>query len=146
MFPVHFVVEIALSLLFKLHTEDLCLFSAPCVKLYRQNVSSFHLDVITILLLLLIVIIIVVIIVIIIVIIIIIIVVVVVIIIVIIVIIVVVVVVMEQDTLKHDNYSTVGADGDVGSARYEPALLPPCPTIWVLSYSNCQRSAKSIIW
>ena len=26
--------------------------------------------------------------------------------------------------------------GDVGSARYEPALLPPCPTIWVLSYSN----------
>ena len=21
--------------------------------------------------------------------------------------------------------------GDVGSARYEPALLPPCPTIWV---------------
>ena len=26
--------------------------------------------------------------------------------------------------------------GDVGSARYEPALLPPCPTITVLSYSN----------
>ena len=26
--------------------------------------------------------------------------------------------------------------GDVGSARYEPALLPPCPTIMVLSYSN----------
>ena len=26
--------------------------------------------------------------------------------------------------------------GDVGSARYEPALLPPCPTIIVLSYSN----------
>ena len=24
--------------------------------------------------------------------------------------------------------------GDVGSARYEPALLPPCPTIRVLSY------------
>ena len=23
--------------------------------------------------------------------------------------------------------------GDVGSARYEPALLPPCPTIKVLS-------------
>ena len=23
--------------------------------------------------------------------------------------------------------------GDVGSARYEPALLPPCPTISVLS-------------
>ena len=26
--------------------------------------------------------------------------------------------------------------GDVGSARYEPALLPPCPTIRVLSHSN----------
>ena len=26
--------------------------------------------------------------------------------------------------------------GDVGSARYEPALLPPFPTIGVLSYSN----------
>ena len=26
--------------------------------------------------------------------------------------------------------------GDVGSARYEPALLPPCPTMSVLSYSN----------
>ena len=26
--------------------------------------------------------------------------------------------------------------GDVGSARYEPALLPPCPTIRVLSNSN----------
>ena len=26
--------------------------------------------------------------------------------------------------------------GDVGSARYELALLPPCPTINVLSYSN----------
>ena len=26
--------------------------------------------------------------------------------------------------------------GDVGSARYEPALLPPYPTIRVLSYSN----------
>ena len=25
---------------------------------------------------------------------------------------------------------------DVGSARYEPALLPPCLTIRVLSYSN----------
>ena len=34
--------------------------------------------------------------------------------------------------------------GDVGSARYEPALLPPCPTIRVLSYSNCQRSAHAI--
>ena len=26
--------------------------------------------------------------------------------------------------------------GDVRSARYEPALLPPCPTIRALSYSN----------
>ena len=26
--------------------------------------------------------------------------------------------------------------GDVGSAKYESALLPPCPTIRVLSYSN----------
>ena len=26
--------------------------------------------------------------------------------------------------------------GDVGLARYEPALLPPCPTIRALSYSN----------
>ena len=26
--------------------------------------------------------------------------------------------------------------GDEGSARYEPALLPPCPTIRVLSYSD----------
>ena len=26
--------------------------------------------------------------------------------------------------------------GDVGSARYELALLPSCPTIRVLSYSN----------
>ena len=26
--------------------------------------------------------------------------------------------------------------GDVGSARYKPALLPPCPTIRVLSNSN----------
>ena len=34
--------------------------------------------------------------------------------------------------------------GDVGSARYEPALLHPCPTIKVLSYSNCQRWTHSI--
>ena len=26
--------------------------------------------------------------------------------------------------------------GDVGLARYEPALRPPCPTIRVLSYSS----------
>ena len=35
--------------------------------------------------------------------------------------------------------------GDVGSARYEPALLPPCPTIRVLSNSNCQRSTHLIL-
>ena len=29
--------------------------------------------------------------------------------------------------------------GEVGSVRYEPALLPPCPSIRVLSYSNCQE-------
>ena len=29
---------------------------------------------------------------------------------------------------------------DVGSARYEPALLPPCPTIRVLSCSNSKFS------
>ena len=34
--------------------------------------------------------------------------------------------------------------GEVGSARYEPALLPPCPSIRVLSYSNCQRSSHSM--
>ena len=34
--------------------------------------------------------------------------------------------------------------GDVGSSRYELALLPPCPTIRTLSYSNCQRSTHSI--
>ena len=26
--------------------------------------------------------------------------------------------------------------GDVGSARYEPTIIPPCATIRVLSYSN----------
>ena len=38
---------------------------------------------------------------------------------------------MHWDTFKQDNNSTVGGVGDVGSARYEPALLPPCPTIRV---------------
>ena len=38
-----------------------------------------------------------------------------------------------RDTFKQDNYSTAhGGMGDVGSARYEPALLPPCPIIRVL--------------
>ena len=35
-----------------------------------------------------------------------------------------------------DNWCTVGGNGDVGSARYEAALLPPCLTVRVLSYSN----------
>ena len=34
--------------------------------------------------------------------------------------------------------------GDVGLARYEPALLPPWPTFRALSYSNCQGSTHSI--
>ena len=46
---------------------------------------------------------------------------------------------MHCNTLKQDNDSTVRGDGEVGSARYEPALLPPCPSIRVLSYSNCQE-------
>ena len=48
---------------------------------------------------------------------------------------------------SHDNWCTgtlwnriitAQCEGmvEVGSARYEPALLPPCPTIRVLSYSN----------
>ena len=37
----------------------------------------------------------------------------------------------------------MGGDEDVGVARYEPAILPPSPTIRVLSYSNCQRSTYS---
>ena len=32
--------------------------------------------------------------------------------------------------------------GEVGSARYEPALLPPCPSM-ALSYSNCQEIHSS---
>ena len=35
--------------------------------------------------------------------------------------------------------------GDVGSVRYESALLPPCPTISALSYSNCQRSTTPFL-
>ena len=55
---------------------------------------------------------------------------------------------------SHDNWCTVKllnriitaqweGMGNVGSARYEPAPLPPCPTIRVLRYSNCQRSTHS---
>ena len=32
--------------------------------------------------------------------------------------------------------------GEVGLARHEPALLPPCPSIRALCYSNCQRSTQ----
>ena len=34
--------------------------------------------------------------------------------------------------------------GDEGSARYEPALLPPCPTIRVLSYPSKHCSTGTI--
>ena len=57
---------------------------------------------------------------------------------------------------SHDNWCTATlwnrimtaqceGMGEVGSARYEPALLPPCPSIMALSYSNCQRSTHSNI-
>ena len=57
---------------------------------------------------------------------------------------------------SHDNWCTATlwnrimtvqceGMGEVGSARYEPALLPPCPSIRALSYSNCQRSTYSNI-
>ena len=56
--------------------------------------------------------------------------------------------------VSHDNWCTVTlwnrimtaqCEGmwEVGSARYEPALLPPCPSIRVLCYSNCQRSTHA---
>ena len=59
--------------------------------------------------------------------------------------------VINSYSASHDNWCTetlwnmiITAQcegmGEVGSARYEPALLPPCPSIRVLSYSNCQRS------
>ena len=53
---------------------------------------------------------------------------------------------MSRDLLSQDLtltvlVATIDAQwegmGDVGSARYEAALLPPCLTIRVLSYSNC---------
>ena len=47
---------------------------------------------------------------------------------------------MTIDALGHFLYRIMTAQwegmGDVGSARYEPALLPPCPTIRLLSYSK----------
>ena len=55
---------------------------------------------------------------------------------------------------SHDNWCTATlwnrimtaqceGMGEVGLARYEPALLPPCPSIRALCYSNCQRSTQS---
>ena len=35
--------------------------------------------------------------------------------------------------------------GNVGSARYEPALLPPCPTIRALNCSNKQIFRNSAL-
>ena len=51
---------------------------------------------------------------------------------------------------SHDNWCTATlwnrimtaqceGMGEVGSARYEPSLLPSCPSISVLNYSNCQE-------
>ena len=51
------------------------------------------------------------------------------------------------DALGHVENRVITAQcegiGEVGSARYEPALLPPCPSIRALCYSNCQRSTQS---
>ena len=52
------------------------------------------------------------------------------------------VLVMTIDALGHFNRMiTAPLTGmeDVGSVRYKPALVPPCPTIRVLSFSNCQE-------
>ena len=57
---------------------------------------------------------------------------------------------LNSYSASHDNWCTATlwnrimtaqceGMGEVGSARYEPALLPPCPSIRVLSYSNCQE-------
>ena len=56
-------------------------------------------------------------------------------------------VILTLKSASHDNIIITAqweGMGDVGLARYEPALLPPCPTIRVLSNSNCQRSTRSI--
>ena len=61
---------------------------------------------------------------------------------------------LNSYSASHDNWCTetlwnrvitaqCEGTGEVGSARYEPALLPPCPSIRVLCYSNCQRSTHS---
>ena len=57
---------------------------------------------------------------------------------------------LNSYSASHDNWCTqtlwnriITAQcegmGEVGSARYEPALLPPCPSIRVLCYSNCHE-------
>ena len=43
------------------------------------------------------------------------------------------------DALGHFETGQCEGMGEVGSAGYEPALLPPCPSIRVLSYNNCQE-------
>ena len=59
-------------------------------------------------------------------------------------------VIFNSYSASHDNWCTATlwnrtttaqceGMGEVGSARYEPALLPPCPSIRVLSYRNCQE-------
>ena len=57
------------------------------------------------------------------------------------------VLVMTIDALRHFEKRVIAAQcegmGEIGSARYEPALLPSCPSIRVLCYSNCQRSTQS---
>ena len=42
---------------------------------------------------------------------------------------------MHWDTFKGIITAQWEGMGDVGSARYKPTLLPPCPTIKVSSYS-----------
>ena len=62
--------------------------------------------------------------------------------------------IINSYSASHDNWCTATlwnrimtaqceGMGEVGSARYEPALLPPCPSIRALCYSNCQRSTQS---
>ena len=61
---------------------------------------------------------------------------------------------LNSYSASHDNWCTetlwnrimtaqCEGIGEVGLARYEPALLPPCPSIRVLCYSNCQRYTHS---
>ena len=47
-------------------------------------------------------------------------------------------------TFKQDKYTTVGGNGGCRVGEVRADTTPPCPTIRVLSYSNCQRSTHSI--